>query len=344
MAYYASSVLQTAQAKLFGGFQDGTLKFRNPETFLRILASSNNFYLEYETLRTMEDRTLTAYYKKRTSRTVNTARSHNHTGTQGDSSTLTPSWTTYSVNITSYLKQANTNLYSLDEMVANDIGNVMRDLVENAESIAANFLYNNRSGVNAADGIEGSFDADADVFEVTTANEKRVGQIIQSTMAINKYPMTGLLIFCDTVMYNKVMFYAAQGSGNSENLSFQFMGNTWIHSIDLNALAIAAGYTDGFSISVVNGMIGCLPHLPKENRLGIETKVNSYGTIMNPIDGLDYAIHEYQATASGVSNGGYTQDVKTERQISIDLAFDDAPLDTAGETVLLAFGIVQASV
>jgi hypothetical protein len=236
---------------------------------------------------------------------------------------------------------AGNNIYSLDEMLVSDIENVVRDLVENHESTATNFVFNNRSGVNASDGIEGTFDSDNDVFEVTTDKEKRIGQIIQSMMHINKWPTMGLVVFCDTIMYNKVMYYAMQGASNSENLSFQFMGIDWVHSVELYALAAALGYTNGFCIPFVDGTIGCLPHIPTENRNGVITTVNKYGTILNPIDGLDYAVHEYETRADGSSSGGQTQDVKIERQVSIDLAFDDAPLDTSGETVLHAVGLVE---
>ncbi|MCK5607517.1 hypothetical protein KAR91_36880 [Candidatus Pacearchaeota archaeon] len=344
MANFEPSALALAQAKLFGAFQAGTMKFRFPETFLRILASSKDFYLNYQAQRTREDRTLTAYYKKRTSRAISAARSHDHTGTQGDSGTLTPSWAVTASNFSSHLKLADNNIYSLDELVMSEFENVMRDQVEDHESVAANFLFNNRSGVNASDGIEGDFDGVNDIFEVASTKEKRIGQIIQSMMEVNKWSGTGLLIFCDTRMFNKVNFYAQQGQANSENLAFQFMGNTWIHSIDMNSLAIGLGYTEGFCISVQDGMIGCLPHIPKQNVMGVQTTVNLYGTIINPIDGLSYAFHEYEARADGSASGGYTQDVKTERQVSIDLAFDDAPLDTAGETVIQATAIVEAVV
>jgi len=341
MANYSPSALATAQAKLFAAFQSATLRYSIPKVFLTILQSSRNFFLNYDMLRTNESRTLTAYYKKRTSRTVNSARSHNHTGTQGDSGTLAPSWTIYSEDIAQHLKMAGNNLYSLDEMLANDIENVVADMAANHESVATNFLFNNRSGVNAADGIEGTFDEDNDTFEILTTKEKRVGQIIQSVLNINKYPTNGLVVVCDTIMYNKVQYYAQQGPANQENLSFQFMGVTWVHAIDLYALASALGYVEGFAIAFINGVVGCLPHIPTENKNGIITTVNKYGIIKNPVDGLNYAVHEYDTRADGTGSGGQTQDVKIERQVSIDLAFDDAPLDTVGETVLHAFSLVE---
>ena len=44
--------------------------------------------------------------------------------------------------------------------------------------------------------------------------------------------------------------------------------------------------------------------------------------------------------ANGSSLGGYTQDVKIETEISLDIAYEHAPLSTASETPLLAFALV----
>jgi hypothetical protein len=228
----------------------------------------------------------------------------------------------------------------MDEIMAGEVENVFANLAEGQESITVSDMFNNRSGVNIAV-ADGTFNGGNDVFEIGIAKEKRLAQIMQSAMDVNKYPGP-FTFFCDTVAWNKIMFYAQQGAGNNENLQFQFAGQTWIHSVDMYALAagLGQGYTEGFIIALPAGMFGVLPWIPKQNRDGVITKVNEYGTILNPIDGLQYAVHSYQHTLDGTATNGYTQDVKTERQITIDLAFEYAPLSTAGETVAQAFAIV----
>jgi hypothetical protein len=341
MANYAASNLVTAQAKLFGLFQSGELRYTKPVTFMEYLKNSNIMFPTYNDLKTRDDRVVSAYYKERTSRSLTSARSHNHTGAHGDSGTLTPSWATYADVFKSTLKLADKNVYSMDEIMAGEVENVFANMAEGIESGATSALFNNRSGVNAS-AIEGQFNATQDTFEVLAANEKRLAQIIQSTMHINKYAGP-YVVFCDSVAYNKMQFYAQQGISNSENLSFQFAGLTFVHSVNLYALAAALStpYTAGFAIAVPVGMIGVLPWIPKQNREGIKTLVNEYSSILNPIDGLQYAVHSYQATLDGTATGGYTQDVKTEYQVSIDLAFCHAPLSTASETPVQAFSIVE---
>ena len=65
-----------------------------------------------------------------------------------------------------------------------------------------------------------------------------------------------------------------------------------------------------------------------------------YGQILNPIDGLSYAVHTYRERADGSASGGYTQDVKIETELSLDIAYEHAPLSVADETPLLAFALV----
>lgn len=340
MASYAPSNLGTAQAKLLGAFQSGELRYRTPATYLEFVRNSNIMFPNYAELRAREDRTVTAYYKLRAARALSTGRTHNHTGNRGDSGSLTPSWTTYTDPFSISLKQGNNNMFNYDEMFNNDVMNAMVNQVEGHETVAANYLFANRTGANAAV-ADGSFNSTQDVFEIATANEKRSIQIAQSVMDVNKWG--GMVtIFCDTLAFNKFKFYAAQGVSNNENLSFQFAGLNFVHSTDLYALFAALGtpYTAGAWIIAPEGTYGVLPHIPKENALGVETKIQSYGSLLNPIDGQNYAFHSYPTAGDYSSLGGYTQDEALQGEVSIDLAFVAAPLSEASATPFYAFAII----
>ena len=346
MANYVTSNLTLAQAKLIGGFQDGELRYKEPRVFREILRNSTGFFQNYDTLRTREDRTLTAYYLKRASRSLGTGRSHNHTGAHGDSGSLSPSWTTYHDHFAISLKQGNNNMYSRDEQLMSEWRNVMANMVEGHETVATAFLFASRSGVNTAV-VEGTFNAGLDTFEIDAdANttfgtfNNRAAQITKVVMDINKWG-SDYTVICDSISYSKFQAQAAQGTTNATNLSFQFGGVTFIHAVGLYALAAGIGYTNGYWITVPFGTVGCLPHIPKENKMGVTTTVASYGSIVNPIDGLPYAVHSYEVSGDDSATNGYTQDVMTEVEASIDLAFDHAPLSVSNETSLQAFAIVS---
>lgn len=342
MAYYATANLATAQAKLIGAFQAGELRFTMPKVFQKYLQNSNILFPDYNVLKTRDDRAIEANYFTRSSRSLGSARAHNHTGTPGASTTLTPSWTTYADDFMISLKQADKSVFTWDDMYMNELNNVIANMAEGLETAATAHLFANRSGVNSA-AIQGTFNSTQDAFEIEDQYEDTAVQITKMVMDINKFGGS-YTVFCDSVAYNKFGKFAAQGVSNSTNLSFQFAGVEFVHAVGLYALnsALTTPYIKGFWIAVPDGMIGALPWIPKQNRIGVETPVSKYSSIINPVDGLPYAVHEYMTAADGSGTGGYTQDVKNEIELSIDVALSYAPLSSG--TPLMAFAIVDTVV
>lgn len=332
-----------AQVKLLGAFQSSELRYRTPATYLALKAMSSIMFPNYEQLRTREDRTIETNFLTRSKRALGTGgRTHNHTGTNGDTAVLTPTWVSYDDKFRMSLKQADTSLYNAQEQMNAELNDVIANFMEGYETIATAYLFNNRSGVNTAT-YNGSFDATDDVFEILSANETLAVQTTEIALDANKYPK-GATVFCDSISYGKFLFQKNQGGANSTNLAYQFEMNglTFVHSIGLGALGagLVSAYSKGFWIVVPNGTVASLPWIPIQNRLGVVTKENEYTNILNPIDGENYAVHSYQTRVDGTATNGYTQDVMTEYQFSQDVSFAKAPLTTATETPILAFAIV----
>lgn len=339
MANYLPSVLAKAQAVLLNAFANADKRFREPVVHKSFLENSTIMFPDYQTIRTREDRTVEAYAKVKTARALGTGRSHNHTGSKGDSQVLTPSWTTYNDTWSISLKQADNNVLSLDEMGMNEVENGVRNFMVGLETVATTYLHNNRTGVNVAT-VEGTFNALQDVFEVPLASIDRFLQIATTTMDVNAYQGMQYMVYADTAAWNRLNFQFNQGSQNSENLSFQFGGVRIMHAPELSALASGLSYTSGYMILVPEGHIGGLPWIPRQNRQGVSTKENEYGQILNPFDGLAYAVHSYEQRSDQSAAGGYTQDVLTEFELSLDMAYEHAPLSTANETPIFAFALV----
>lgn len=339
MANYSSSNFSTAQAKLIGAFQSNELRFRQPVVFAEFVRNGQIIMPSWEALRTREDRAITAYYMKRSSRSLGSARSYTHSGARGDSSTLSLSWTSYTDLFSQSLKQGDNNLFDSQTMLNNELQNLSINFAEGLETAATAYLNANKSGVNVA-AVDGAFNSTTDVYEIETAKEKRGIQILKTVMDINKY--SGMfMVFCDSVSWNKMNFYANQGTANSENLQFQFSGVRFVHAPELTALGVALGYTDGYMVAAPEGSISALPWIPKQNREGVITQVNKYTSFINPILGVSMAVHSFETRADDSANNGYTQDVVTEYQASLDVALNHTPLSVAGETPLLAFGFVE---
>lgn len=334
--------LVKAQAKLIAKFQASELRYRFPATYLALRAMSAIMFPNYDVLRTREDRTVETNYAKRSSRALGTGgRTHNHTGTKSDTATMTPTWSTYSDGFNMSLKQADNSLYNAQEQMNQELENIIANFMEGYETAATNYLFANRTHVNNAT-AEGTFNGVDFAFEIAEAKENRAIQITKIAVDANKYPK-GATVFCDSISYAKFEFQAAQGASNQTNLSFQFNGVTYIHSVELGALAagLVSAYSKGFWIVVPDGTVATLPWIPKQNREGVDkAPIATYTNILNPVDNEVYALHYYETAADDSANNGQTQDVVTQYEVSQDLSFVKAPLSTAGETTIMAFAIV----
>lgn len=344
MANYTTANLVKAQIWLNGEFQSAEKRFRTPAVFqLFNSTDARKLFPMYESLKTAVNRVIEANYFKRSAGSLATSGiTHNHTGGQGDSGTLTPSWTPYSVTWSMTLKQANASTKTWQELFNDNLLNKIADFAEGLDDVSSAYLFNNRTGVNTA-AVKGTFDATNDVYEITQSTfGNEAMSITRVVMDINKYQGGVYDVVCDSTAYTTFQLQAAQGAANSTNLSFQFMSVTFIHDPALTARAVVvdAGYTKGFWLAVPRGTVCVLPWIPTQNRQGVETKENKYGTILNPVDGLQYGTHEYSERADGTAVNGQTQDVITQYQLFNFLAFEKAPLSTATATTIFAFALV----
>lgn len=344
MANYTLANLVKAQIKLQGEFAANDQRYRDPVLFKLFLNGAEQFFPSYKTLKTSDTRSVESNYFKRTAQTLlTTGRAHNHTGTGGDSGTLALSWQTYSTTFSMTLKQADTSIYSWQEEFNNEIRNKVIDFANGLDSVAGAYLFNNRSGATAGT-VNGkaTFDATDDVYVVGGAYKDEIGTIIKLVADINKYQGQEVDVVCDSLLYSNILKLANQGAGNATNTSFQFAGTTFLHDPLMGARAsgLDITYVEGFAVAVPRGHVACADWIPSQNRAGVETSVNMYGNLLNPVDGLQYAVHSFEARADGTSVNGQKQDVLTETEISIDLALHHAPSSVADETPIMAFAIV----
>lgn len=347
MANFATANLIKYQAKITQMFQAGELRFRTPAVFNSLRRSTEIMVPSHNEIKNSAKRTTgEVNFLARTSRSLgNAGEIAAHTGAKGDSAILVPAWTAYDDVFYYSLKQANGSVYSLDEQIMSEMTNVFANFAEGLESAAASYIHANRSGVNTY-ASQGTFNAVNDVFEISAnatnvlSTGYRAVQIIKSAMEVNKWKGYQLVAYCDTIMFDKLQALAAQGAANQNNLTFQFSGMEFIKSVEMDALAILLGYVDGYCVVAPFGTLATLDWIPEQNRMGITTQVNKYGTLIDPNTGLSLATHSYEARADLDGANSEKQDVKVENQIFTYLSFNHAPLTVADETPLLAFAFV----
>lgn len=339
MANYAASVLTEAQLILNERFASPEKRMKSPGVFGAFRKNTDIAIPNVGDLRTKEERPEKGYFFNRTKRSLLTSRTHNHTGAVADSTEVSFSWATYGDKCQTSLKRSDNNVFSDAAILANELENMFKNIYEGIDSAALAYLGTNKSTVNAAT-KNGVFDATNDVFEIATANIARFIQHAKSMLRQNYH--TGMAdAILDPVLYLEAEHYLNQGAGNSTNLAYQASlgANLW-EAIGLTD----ANYPLGSGYFIPEGTIGVVDWIPRQNRQGkgdFDSVLGGFGSIVDPISGMTFAVHSYAQRADTSSAGGDTQDEVQEWEISVDLSFNKAPLTAAGETTIFEVGIID---
>lgn len=340
MANLTPTNFKTAQSKLTGKFASNEMRLISANTYLEISKLTQFMLPNYQDLVKREDRAVETALLTRTKRTVGTARTSNHVGNRGDSATVTPSWAISTDKFSLSLKQYDNNTFSMQEGLNNLFENAFLNMVESLEDDAQDFIYGDKTGVNVSTGGGGTFNATDDVYNFTAGSVDTVIQKTKTVMEENGYK-SGMTLFCDSLAFDIFRFQAFQGAGNDTNLSFQHDGITFVRSIGLASkfLPLAGTYLTGVWIAVSNDSIGAMPWIPKQNREGKVTRLQTYSSAISPFDNTPYAIHTYEVAEDNSGSNGETQDETTQIEVSQDMAFLSSPITVADETALFAFSL-----
>lgn len=344
MANYTLSNWVIGQAKAVKKFNDLGSKEAIPHTFNSIAGFTEIMVPNYQELRLREDRDFKIYSNARTYRALGSTRDHDHVGSKGSKLVLDPVWTTQSDKFAISQKQAGNNIDTIQEMMSNEMMQVFKNFSRGNESNAQDFIFQSRSQVNNSTNNQFTWDATDFVSKIDEASfGEDAALIVKTIMEENDYDGE-LTFYCDSRMWNRFYKDSHQGQGNNVNLSFQFDGITFVKSKDLNSASRFGGlvgtYNKGVGIAVPNNTIAYLDWIPEENRKGVDTKVNMYGNMINPIDNLQYGVHIYPERANDSANNGMTQDVLYQHQLAQDGSFLAPELTDPNETVLQAFALI----
>lgn len=341
MANYAASVLAEAKLIVAQRLAQPEKRLKAPGALGVFQKNSSIAIPNLGSLRTKEERPEKGYFFNRSKRSTTAARTHNHTGSVGDSSEIAFSWDTYTDVCQTSLKRSDNNIFADAEILANEIENVLKNIYEDIDAAAVAYLAANKSGVNAAtkggvfDGPVGGRDA----FEIANADIAKFIQIAKSMLRQNYYS-GGADMVLDPLLYMQAEYLAAQGSGNATNWGYQFAGVGLMEAVGL----ADANYADGMGYIIPNGTVGMVDWIPRQNREGwgdLESYVGGYSSLIDPRTGMNIAIHGYADRADTSAAGGDTQDVVMEWEFSVDCSFNKAPLTVATESTIFEVGMID---
>ena len=138
-------------------------------------------------------------------------------------------------------------------------------------------------------------------------------------------------------------FLEMQGSGNFQNLGFQF-ANTGVATTQMQ---IDSAYPLGATLIMPQGTFAGLCWNEGLNRAGVDAGENSVGYLGTTPDPLgsgaiaDISIYTARADTSTNTTGGSTQDITDQWEIALTMGYVIPPLSVTGDSVVMEVG--QAS-
>jgi hypothetical protein len=357
VADYVASALLPFQARINKKYNAAELRelqnpiLRNALNYADLLAGPQ----KVQDIKQSDKRAVYTYYLKRMAATNGTARSYAPTGVQADSGQVTLSWVTFSETLAQYMQVGYDNVFDDVTLLDHQIMDKQRILRERIGTYIVQQLHNNRTqtSYSATLGPGGtdatkimSFNGTNFAFENSATYLSTFFENAANVMAQNKY-YDNLDVIADPVIYRQARYLQAQGQGNAQNLSYQFTkynpDGIMFHSV--LGTSVAENYPNGCAIVLPYASFSCIPWIPKINRdtWGNYSEYNGgFGTIP---DGtglpLVYAVRAWTQKIDGSGNGSVTQTVQVNMELSVDIAFNTAPISNSGETPVYEFGQLQ---
>ena len=229
-------------------------------------------------------------------------------------------------------KQADNNQFSYEEILQHNIKNALINLYEDLSTYNTAWIDTNRSQV-ATDSIMLFDEVTNDQFDNTAGNKDRFFDYLKAAMRKNKYrPMYDVV--GDQVNAAEFRSIAAQGSGNSTNLSYTIPGLNYIEEEQLTSSA------NGTCYAWKSGMVGMTTWNEPQNRRGLGDPGANEGmftTFRDDIMGINHDLHIMRSIVDTSGSNGNVQDVVDEYELTTIFTTQGAFESTATATPIFKF-------
>lgn len=350
MADFTPSNLVKGQALFNQKYKSG--EWRLPDTAaLSVAYQGEKATPRFAELRKREDRAVSGYFPIRKTKSAATGRTHNHTGTRGDSLEVPLTWNSEVDTFSISIKQNDNNIISWEENYASQMQNSVYNVLSALETRFITNLEADRTQYNVGGG-SGTWDGTDYVYEITGTESDYFYQNVRVVMNQNLH-RGQLIAVGDSLSGLQASRSISQGTGNATNLGWQFQNMTIVQSTN----NILDGLTDtynGAALVFPMDLAGAVFWIPKQNRRPLDPvqalsyngawgsiNVDIYDDKGNVAYTVPFAIHSYAERADASGNNGSEQDVVIQVEVSLDMAYISAPLSDfrgSNESVVYGFG------
>lgn len=350
MANYAASILAKGQAKLKAEFQAPELRAQRATVLGLALQNQSISIPDAQELRTSPLRPVEIYFKNKIAAGSGTAKAAAHTGSIGDTTSLSVTYVQTVETFSVPLKIGANNVFTRQELFNDMYAQHWRNLRTRQDIAALAYLYAHRCQLSAAvvnaraaSANAGSWDETNYALPIDQVNEKLFMQYAKSFMNAQFY--TGPYDMVSDLQIARGFEYEKnQGSSNANNFAFQF-GDVSVYQTQQ---VIDAAYSQGATLIMPKGTFAGLNWNEQANRIGYGSTGNDsigmLGTVEDPMGTgavADISMYSARADTSANTTGGSTQDILLQVELTLTMGYVTPPLTLAGDSAV--FEIAQAS-
>jgi hypothetical protein len=260
MADYITSAFVEAQVAISAEYAAHEQREKQYPILAKGLDNAPFLVQDVESLKTGESRAVKGYQFTRIATGSGTARSHNFTGSQGDTAAVTLNWNIYTQEFSLYMKNGKDNVFSNAQMLQNQLSQAMRNNRTRLGAALLTQLHTDRTAHATGDPLNGAWNSTNEAYEISDADLFFL--YMKSIMEQNDYD--GLLdVIVDPVLAAKARYLAAQGNANASNFMFQLMDMDIIPHTALST-SVATAYTSGVAIAMPQNAFGYIPFVPSK--------------------------------------------------------------------------------
>lgn len=348
MANCILSAIAKGQVKLSRELGAAETRSLTPSVMALAMRNSDTSISAADKLRIHENRVVDInFFTKRTAGSA-VAKTITHTGTGADTNKVNLVYASVVETFSLPAKLANNNIFSADEMLLDNLRQCWQSLAARQDAIALALALSDRCQLSAsalatpiAASGAGIWNETNYALEISEANRKLSLQKAKSFMRARYF--NGMYdVIADLQMKDEFDYWMNQGAGNNQNTGFQY-GDT---SMVATQSIISSDYSGGSFIIMPKKSLAGVCWNDKLNLQGVDEGQTATGifTTMNDPFGYgtkaDLSIYTNRADTSADTTGGSTQDLVTQFELTLTMAYATSPLTTSGDGVPHLVGIV----
>ena len=345
---YATAALAKGQAIVTAKYQEPEQRRQNPTILGLALKNQDISIPNAAELRVSPLRPVDVNYFANVAPGSAVAKSVAHTGTRGDSAMINVVYVQYVETFGIEQKIAQNSIFKYQEIFNNRLEMAWKNLRSRHDNGALAYLTANRCQLSA--GVMNPLIASANpgvwndanyALEIDQASKPLAYQRAKSLMLARFLNGPEYDVVADLQLAQLFMFQMEQGSGNFQNLGYQFDNA----GITVTQKQIDSAYPNGSFMIMPKGMLAGLCWNEALNRQGFGEALSSvgyFGTAVDPLGSgaiADVSMYTARTDSSANTLGGSSQDVVNQCELTLTIGYVLPPLTLGSDSVAHLIGL-----